>query len=131
MTQLAKLLVVDDNRDVAEMLAEVLEIHGHEVRRADNGLEGLELLHEDLPDLVILDVEMPQLTGPEMACRMLVEDAGMERVPVLLVSGVVNLCETAARVGTPYALGKPFAVDRLLTLVDEALRERIGLSPNE
>ncbi len=105
---MAKILIVDDDVDVAELLSSLLEARGHEVRRAADGHEGLRLLEEELPDLLILDVEMPQLTGPDVVYRMIVHDAGMEDIPVLLVSGVVGLSSVAERVGTPYFVGKPF-----------------------
>jgi CheY-like chemotaxis protein len=66
----ADLLVVEDDRDAAEALAEVLRDAGHRVRLALDGEEGLGLLEEVPPDVVLLDVEMPVLTGPEMAASM-------------------------------------------------------------
>ena len=82
-----------------------------------------------MPDLVVLDVEMPVLDGPGMVTRMLVEDAGRERIPVVLVSGVVELSSVAERVGTPYALAKPFDPTALLALASQALRERRPPAP--
>lgn len=121
---MADLLLVDDDRDVTEVLAEFLEAEGHHVRVASNGKEGLKLLHEHLPDLVLLDVEMPVLDGPRMAYRMFVEDAGRERVPILFLSGVSDLHRVAARVGTRYYLTKPFTLEALLKALDRALHER-------
>jgi DNA-binding NtrC family response regulator len=118
------ILIVDDDMDVRELLAEILVSRGHHVRMANDGREGLSSLHDRLPDAVVLDVEMPHLTGPEMVYRMIVEDAGMEGVPVVLVSGIEGLPAVASQVGTPYFLGKPFAIDALLELLQRALNER-------
>lgn len=127
---LAKILTVDDDADISESLRCLLEELGHEVRTACDGNDGLRLLRQELADLVILDVEMPQLTGPEMAHRMIIEDSGKEDIPVLLSSGIVGLDDVAARVGTPYFLAKPVDVDELLALVERALREKIPPSPD-
>jgi len=121
---MADLLLVDDDHDVTEVLAEFLQAEGHLVRVAENGEEGIKLLNERLPDLVLLDVEMPVLNGPAMAYRMFVENLGRERVPILFMSGVPDLHRVAARVGTRYYLTKPFSLDALLKSLDKALHER-------
>src|SRR5262249_55420102 len=64
---MANVLIVDDDFDAAEILADVLRSEGHEVELARNGHEGLATLAAKRPDVVLLDVEMPILTGPEMA----------------------------------------------------------------
>jgi CheY-like chemotaxis protein len=126
---MADVMVVDDDGSVAEAVADVLAGDGHEVRIAADGAAALQLLSERLADLIVLDVEMPVLTGPEMAGRCLIEDAGRERIPIVLLSGVKNLREVAALVGTPYALSKPCPVDGLLAMTRKALRERIAPQP--
>jgi DNA-binding response OmpR family regulator len=126
---MADVVVVDDDESVAEAVADILVAEGHVVRIAENGERGLKLLADRLPDLIVLDVEMPVLSGPQMAQRLLIEDAGKEHIPVLLLSGVMNLSDVAARVGTPYALPKSCEMRELLDLVDRALRERIAPTP--
>jgi CheY-like chemotaxis protein len=120
----ANLLVVDDDADVAELLAAVLESRGHSVRVARDGREGLRLVAEGYPDLVLLDVEMPFVTGPEMSREMLFRDRGQEEIPIVLLSAVPNLFRVAARVGTPYFLRKPYDAAAVSALVDSALAER-------
>jgi DNA-binding response OmpR family regulator len=126
---MADLLVVEDDEDVAFLIEAFLEREGHRVRRASDGEEGLARLSERLPELVIMDVEMPLLSGPAMAARMLIEDVGRERIPLLLVSGAIGLSSIAERVGTPYALPKPFDPTDLIALVSRALRERRAPTP--
>jgi CheY-like chemotaxis protein len=82
-----EVLIVDDNEDLADVLHAVLVSNGYRVRVAHDGAEGLVMLGKALPDLIVLDVEMPHLTGPELACRMFIHDAGMEKVPIVLTSG--------------------------------------------
>jgi DNA-binding response OmpR family regulator len=126
---MADIVVVDDDESIAESVADILSFDGHAVRIAKDGSAGLELLSARLPDLIVLDVEMPVLTGPEMAARMLIEDAGRERIPILLLSAVANLGRVAAIVGTPYCLPKPCEIEAFMALVVRALRERIAPSP--
>jgi DNA-binding response OmpR family regulator len=121
---MADLLVVDDDPDIADTLAEVLHALGHRVRVAHNGEEGLRLLLDWTPDLALLDVEMPVLDGPGMAYGMLVHDVGLEQVPIVLLSGVTDLRDVAAGVGTPYFLGKPYGLDAFIRVIDRALAER-------
>lgn len=124
-----RILIVDDNSDLAEVLAEILAASGYRVRVASDGERGLMALHEELPDAVVLDIEMPHLTGPEVVYRMIVTDAGMEQVPIVLSSGDPSLQEVASRVGTPYFIGKPFDVGVMLALVERAVTERVAPSP--
>jgi DNA-binding NtrC family response regulator len=126
---MADLLVVDDDPEVADCLAQILGDEGHLVRIAHDGEQGLELLKRRVPEAVLLDVDMPVLTGPEMATKMFLHDCGLEEIPVLLLSGVKNLEEVADRVKTPYFLGKPFAVDEMLSLLGRLLVERVPPRP--
>ena len=87
------------------------------------------MLRDELPDLVLLDIEMPVLSGPAMVHRMIVLDAGMQDVPVALVSGVDHLADISAHLGTPYFLVKPFRLASLFTLIERALRERAPPRP--
>jgi DNA-binding NtrC family response regulator len=128
---MADLLIVDDDRDIAEAAAESLACEGHTIRIARDGVEGLELLRERRPDVVLLDVEMPRLTGPEMAYQAFLTDAGLEQVPVVLLSGAVDLLRMAARVGTPYFLAKPYKLETLLALLARVLVEREPPRPAE
>ncbi len=125
----ASILIVDDDTDVSELLAAILSARKYFVRIAHDGQEGLDMLCEDSPDVVILDVEMPHLTGPQMAYRMFIEDAGKERIPIVLVSGVACLSNVSRCVGTPYYLGKPFRIAKLLGLLQKALAERLAPTP--
>lgn len=129
---MANVLIVDDDSDTVEASTHLLEASGHRVQTGYNGEEGLKSLGEGkLPDCVLLDVDMPVLSGPGMAHRMLLHDAGEENIPIVLLSARADLAEIAARVGTPYFLTKASTDygDRLLELLDRALRERVAPAP--
>jgi CheY-like chemotaxis protein len=126
---MADLLVVDDDPDLGELLRDLLEAQGNTVRLGRDGQEGLQLLEARLPDAVLLDVEMPHLTGPEMSYRMLVLNAGQELLPIILTSGIPNLARTAALVGTPYFLAKPYGMEDVTRVLAKALEERCPPTP--
>jgi PAS domain S-box-containing protein len=79
-----RVAIVDDNADAADSLAMVLELEGHEVRTAGNGIAGLELIDEFAPHAVILDIGLPRLNGYEVARRIRLEhrDAGILLIAV-------------------------------------------------
>ncbi len=122
---MADVLIVDDDLDTAELLGELLQLAGHTTRVANDGTKGMALLHARTPDVVVLDVEMPMLTGPEMALQMFFQDRGLEDVPIVLCSGALDLEELAERVGTKYFIAKPYDAAALLTLIELAHAERI------
>jgi len=128
---MADLLIVDDDSDLADLLAETLRAEGHAVRVAHDGREGLRRSDEQPPDLVLLDVEMPRMSGPGMAHQLLLHDCGLEKVPIVLVSGLVDLPRIAELVGTPYFLPKPYDAEAILEVVERALAERVPPMPLE
>jgi CheY-like chemotaxis protein len=127
--RVADMLVVDDDVDVAETIAYVLADAGHTVRVAADGISGLACIKERIPDAIVLDVDMPRLDGPGMAYRLFLANAGYCKIPLVLVSGVANLSEVAARVGTPYRLAKPYSIEDLVQIMERALVERIAPIP--
>jgi DNA-binding NtrC family response regulator len=128
---MADLLIVDDDWDIADLLAMLVDEQGHAHRIAHNGKEGLELIFERTPDLVLLDLDMPIMNGQEMAYILFVRNCGMEKIPLVLLSGNVELTRMAERIGTPYYLAKPYPADALLQIVERALQEKTPPSPKK
>jgi CheY-like chemotaxis protein len=126
---MADVLIVDDDPDLAWLLGEAVEAEGHDVRIAQDGWEALRRVHERAPDLLLLDVEMPVLSGPELSIELLLRDCGEENIPIVLLSGVVGLARVAAGVGTPYYLAKPYEADGVIRILERALRERVPPRP--
>jgi DNA-binding NtrC family response regulator len=120
---MANLLVVDDDADLCDACAEVLRAHGHTVRIADDGQPALARVSELMPDLIVSDIEMPVLTGPNMSYRLFLDDVGREAIPILLISGFGGIREVADEVGTPFFLAKPFTANQLVGSVARALAE--------
>jgi CheY-like chemotaxis protein len=122
----SNLLIVDDDFDIVECLSDVLRDGGYSVQTARTGEEGLQALRaKPLPDAILLDVDMPVLGGPGMAHEMMLHDAGQEKIPIVLSSGRNDLCALAVKMGTPYSIAKPVALDALLELLARAVRDRV------
>jgi CheY-like chemotaxis protein len=120
---MSKVLVVDDDPDVAETLGSVLEDEGYEVAIAVNGKRGLEQITKSRPDAVLLDVEMPVLDGPSMAAVLVARDRGDETIPIVLLSGAPELPAIAGRIGTPYYLAKPYSIASVAAVIARAVGE--------
>jgi PAS domain S-box-containing protein len=119
-----RILVVDDNRDGAEMLRDCLEDLGHEVRIAFDGAEALEIAGGFLPALVFLDVGLPELSGYEVARRMR-GLPGWNRVPIVALTGYARASDRALALESGFSshMAKPIDVERLRPLVDDLIRD--------
>lgn len=102
-------LIVDDDPQLREFVRVNLEAEGYEVREAGSAKEGLEALDKESPDLILLDVMMPQVDGWEMLQRVR-ERHGVDAIPVIMFSGKVDErspAEATSR-GAQGFIGKPF-----------------------
>jgi excisionase family DNA binding protein len=107
-------LVVDDDPQVREVVRINLEMEGYTVREAANAEEGLAAVDEDAPDLILLDVMMPQVDGWEML-RRVQERHGPGSIPVVMFSGQLSAGEREAEQrGAQAFVGKPFDLRTLI-----------------
>ncbi len=123
-----KVLIVDDDPTLVAYLRTLLEDNGYSVVTAENGEEGLEKTRSERPDLVSLDLLMPEKTGIKMF-RELRKDAVLKNTPVVMVTGIANECQTFAEFKTfiskrkipgPEAyLEKPINQDEYLSTIRE------------
>jgi len=111
------ILIVDDEPGIVDVLIAVLEDAGHRASGATNGQEGLSRLKASLPDLMLLDVEMPVLDGEE-TLRALKADPRLAAVPVLMMSGIPESMVKRRCRGYDAFLRKPFSLAELLETVD-------------
>jgi|SRR5690606_19998104 len=108
-----RILLVDDEYDIQEIVAEILEDAGFRVIVAKNGREALERLEEDSVDLIVLDIMMPIMSGPEMV-RELRERMGSGQIPpILMISAGTEGKAIARELGCDF-LVKPFDVEEIL-----------------
>ena len=120
-----KVLVVDDEPDVVTYLATVLRDHGYETLEASNGEEALQVVLRDKPDLVTLDITMPEMSGVR-AYRVMKEDPALKRIPVIIVTGISHdfkqFISTRPQVPPPEGyLEKPVKPEDLLAEVKRLL----------
>ena len=121
----ALILIADDTADNREMYAEYLTFLGYRVETADNGITALALARELLPDLVIMDLSMPDMDGWE-ASRRLKADPSLAMIPILVVTGhALDGSENAAlAAGGDAFLTKPCLPEQLAIKVEDILRAR-------
>lgn len=119
---MGKILVAEDEPDIQDLIKFTLEFAGHEVRVASNGEEALKLARIDIPELVLMDVRMPKMTGYE-ACRAMKADPKLQNVPVVFLSAKGQEVEVQAGldVGAADYILKPFSPDELTQRVTEIL----------
>jgi CheY-like chemotaxis protein len=117
-------LVVDDDPDILEAVAEILEGEGYRVARARNGLEALERVEEEEPALVLLDLMMPLMDGAAFGRELQVRRPSAN-LPIVVISADGNP-DRAAVPGTVGVLPKPFDIDALLRMVAERVARANG-----
>lgn len=116
-----KALVVDDDRDLVELMTDSLQADGRfEVRAANNGFDAGMMVKEYRPDIIILDVMLPDINGKEV-CQRVRSDPSLDDVKIICISGMVesDRIEELKEAGANDFLQKPFEVE---TLIDRACR---------
>ncbi len=108
-------LVVDDDPDILEAICDILGTESYRVARARNGLEALERVDAERPDVILLDLMMPVMDGVTFA-QALRQRPAVSDVPILVISADGNPARAAAVNARAY-LAKPFDIDALLTHV--------------
>ncbi len=121
----SRILVVDDQAEIRELTASILEAEGYDVRLAADGHEAMRSAFRERFDLVLLDVNMPEMDGWE-TLRLMKTDEDLAAVPVVLftVKGEVRDQVHALQLGASGYVTKPFAVDDLLSRIRRVLDER-------
>ena len=123
---MARLLIVDDEDSVRDVLRQLFDYEGHEVATASSGAEALRLARADPPDVAFLDVKMPEMDGLEVLDRLRVL-APDSQVVMISGHGTIDTAIEATRRGAYDFLEKPLDTDRLLVTLRNALQVR-GLS---
>ncbi len=122
---MAKILIAEDERDIRDLIAFTLQFGGHEVTTTSNGEEAVLKAVEIIPDLILLDVRMPRMSGYE-ACQKIKANPVTNHIPVVFLSakGQESEVETGLAAGAVEYILKPFAPDQLNERVKAILANR-------
>lgn len=123
---MAKILIAEDERDIRDLVAFTLRFAGHEVVAASNGEEAVQMAPDANPDLILMDVRMPRMTGYE-ACRAIKTNPKLKDIPIVFLSakGQESEIQTGLEVGAEEYILKPFAPDQLTDRV-KAILSKFG-----
>ena len=126
INRVSTILIVDDDERIRALFASCLRTKGYEVRESETGWEGLQMARKHMPDLVLLDVRLPDVSGVEI-CRQIKNDPHLADVFVALCSGEATEAEhkvDGLQGGADEYLVKPFGLQELLARVGTLLRLR-------
>lgn len=117
-----KILIIDDNRDLLEMVAYTLGLSGHQIFRAENGYEGIKEAGRKKPDLILLDIMMPQLDGFQTLQKMK-SDRKLKEIPVFMLTALDKMSdvEKAFQLGADDYITKPFENDKLSCIINRKM----------
>jgi len=112
------ILIIEDEHDIRAVLTEILEDEGYVVASVPNGLEALVFLQKHHPQLILLDLGMPIMTGWEFRERQQ-RDPALADIPVIIMSATRHLNQTAVALQAADYLDKPIEINALLSLVEQ------------
>ncbi len=126
---MAKILVAEDERDIRDLITFTLRFSGFEVVPAIDGADAVDKAAVERPDLILMDVRMPRMTGYE-ACKQLKNNPVTANIPVVFLSakGQETEVRTGLDVGATEYILKPFAPDQLAARVREVLQRNASRS---
>ncbi len=127
-----KILVVDDEPDIRDVLKITLEAEKYEVIEAENGEEAIKIVSQKVPDLVLLDYKMPKMDGREV-CRRIKKDILLRHLPIIMVTGKGEITDKVDGIdaGADDYIVKPFEPEELLAHIRMILRRtEIDLEAN-
>ncbi|MHB8661504.1 MAG: response regulator transcription factor [Acidimicrobiales bacterium] len=128
-----RVLVVDDEEHITELVAMGLGYNGFEVERAASGRAALSAIEDRRPDLVVLDVMLPDLDGFEVARRLRENEGAGTRVPIIFLTARDTTADKVQglRLGSDDYVTKPFSIEELIERVKAVLRRAGGVGPGE
>jgi len=119
---MAKILIAEDEKDIRDLITFTLRFAGHEVIPTPNGEEAYNTAIKEMPDLILMDVRMPRMTGYE-ACEHLKANDATKDIPVVFLSakGQESEVSTGLSVGAEEYILKPFSPDQLTSHITSIL----------
>lgn len=122
MSDKARILLIDDHQTVFRLLEAIVRIKGYRLLYAENGQQGIVMARQEKPDLILLDVMMPDIDGFKV-CQYLKENRDTQHIPVLFLTarGAEEDLETGRRAGANGFMTKPFLTMDVLNTIERML----------
>ena len=119
-----KILVVDDEQDIVTIIGKVLKKTGYEVTTAKDGLECIDKVSREQPDLILLDNIMPNMDGPAVLTKLKASKETQD-IPVIIITAVTDrkFITSAQKGGADAYIIKPFEPEVLLSKIEELIKE--------
>lgn len=117
---MAKIMVIDDDKNIREIVQRFLEQKGHKVVQVSDGAFGMEAIRKDRPDLIVLDVLMPKLDGCALGYHLKFQ-SDYANIPILMLTSLADRPYLAKDIAADYFMPKPFSGKKLVNKVDEIL----------
>ena len=117
MRERDQILILEDDDQIATVLRDSLSDEGYEIQCASNGRDGLRILAQWVPDVIVLDLMMPVMDGPTFRAAQRALQPRLANVPVIVLSGAREARAQAHRLAAAAAITKPFELDEVLTTV--------------
>jgi len=121
---MSKILLVDDDPSIVDLITETLE--GHEIQSTNNGSDAIEVARKFMPNLIVMDVSMPRLSGT-VACSRIKADAALMHIPVILLTGwgkISDIEEGFSAKANDYMV-KPFSPRLLKNRIEQLLNSPV------
>jgi DNA-binding response OmpR family regulator len=118
-----KILIAEDERDIRDLINFTLGFAGYQVVTTSNGEEAYQAALREIPDLILLDVRMPRMTGYE-ACKLLKQEDSTRNIPIIFLSakGQESEVKTGLEAGAEEYILKPFSPDQLVERIKAVLK---------
>ncbi|MFH1356083.1 MAG: response regulator [bacterium] len=122
MTEKKKILIVDDNEDLVQVIRFILEAHGYETYEAHEGIRATEMAHKIKPDVILLDINIPAGSG-ETVLKNLQKHYETDKIPVIIISGIDDdeRIKKILAAGAKIFLQKPFENQEFLAAIESVL----------
>lgn len=119
-----KILMIDDEMYIRKVMTQIFKANNYEIITSDNGIDGINIAAHYLPDLILLDLKMPEIDGIGV-CKKLKENPKTKDIPILIITGYPSedVVEPLTNLGVEHHLVKPFDSDQLFYKIDQIFNE--------
>jgi len=121
---MTKILIAEDEGDIRDLIIFTLRLANYDIVEASNGEEAVTMARQEVPDLILMDVRMPRMTGYE-ACAAIKAETGLKDIPIIFLSakGQDSEIQAGLQAGAVEYLLKPFAPDQLTARIRAILAQ--------